>query len=320
MSYPINQVIKKNNVFVEDLVKEKSFDFTVIEGREGLKKLIESLDISRPGLALAGWYNFFTLHRLQVLGLTEIEYLKNLTEEECNLALNEFFEKENTAVIITRKIEPSAYMIAKARETKTPLLQTPFKASEIIRKLIAFLEVKMSQRIVLHGELVEVFGVGILLLGKSGIGKSECALELVKKNHILIADDVVEIYKNNNNELIGQGAEIIKYHIEIRGIGIINVKTLFGVGAVKDESKIDLIIEIEEWDKNKEYDRIGLTDTKRNFLGVDVSALCLPVRVGRNIASIIEVAAMTYRSKKMGFYSVKEFNKRLINWIQGREI
>ncbi|HPG29210.1 MAG TPA: HPr(Ser) kinase/phosphatase [bacterium] len=315
----MSDIIKKARVLLEELVNEKSLELSVIEGKDGLRNVIESVDINRPGLALAGWYKYFTPHRIQVFGLTEIEYLKNLPDHLKIEAIDDFFSYENTAIIISRNIAPPDYFIIKCRETRTPLLRTPFKASDITRKIIPVLEVKMNPRIVFHGELVEVYGVGILIIGRSGIGKSECALELVKRNHIFIADDIVEFYRNKNNELIGQGSEVIKYHLEIRGIGIINIKTLYGVGVIKDSVKLDLAIEIEDWDKNKEYDRLGLNESVKNILGVDISTLCIPVRIGRNLASIIEVAAMNYRSKKMGFYSVKEFNKRLINWIQGKE-
>jgi len=316
----MSELLKKNKVLVEDLIAEKSFEFTVLDGRDGVRKQLESVDINRPGLSLTGWYKHFTDRRLQVFGLTELDYLSSLPENQMIEAIEQFFQRDNTAVIITRNIKPPEHFYYYARLTKTPLLLTPFSATEIIRQLIPFLEIKLNPRVIFHGELVEVFGVGILILGKSGIGKSECVLELVRRNHLFIADDIVEVFRNRNNELIGQGSEIIKYHLEIRGVGIINIKTLFGIGAVKDNCKIDLVIEVESWDKDKEYDRVGLDELKKNILGLDITQLCIPIKVGRNLSSIVEIAAMNYRSKKMGFYSVKEFNRRLMNWIQGKEV
>jgi HPr kinase/phosphorylase len=314
----MNQIIKTQSVLLEELIKQKQFSFKVICKKDALKREIDSIDINRPGLALAGWFEFFASNQIQVFGLTELEYLKSLEKEKKYNVIDKFFKYKNAAVIITRNIDPPEYIIKKALENDTPLIKTPLKASDLIRKLITFLDMKLNPRVIFHGELVEVYGVGILILGKSGIGKSECALELVKKRHILVADDIVEIYKTFNNELIGQGSEIIKNHLELRGIGIVNVKTLYGVGAIKDKVSLELVIEIEEWEKNKEYDRIGLNETTMQIQGVDVAKLCIPVKIGRNLSSIVEVAAMNYRSKKMGLYSVKEFNRKLINWIQGK--
>ncbi len=273
--------------------------------------MITTADLNRPGLQIAGFFDYFDASRIQVIGMVETTYLSTLTSEGKYNALKKLFEKNVSAFILTRNGNASPEMMKLAEEFDTPVLRTPQTTSNFTSALNAFLNVELAPRITRHGVLVEVYGQGVFIMGESGVGKSEAAVELIKRGHRLVADDAVEIKKVSSISLVGYSPDIIRHFIEIRGIGIVDVKNIFGMGAVKESEKIDLIIHLETWEQGKQYDRLGLVDEYTNILGLDIPSLTIPVRPGRNLAVIFEVAAMNNRQKKMGYNAAEELNRRL---------
>lgn len=273
--------------------------------------VISTTEINRPGLQMAGYYEYFDEKRIQLFGLSEISFLKRFTEEKARDRLHDFFAKKPAAVIIARNLEVSSYFAETARENGVPLLRTGESTSDFTSALIAFLNLQLAPRITRHGVMVEVYGEGILLLGESGVGKSETAIELIKRGHRLIADDAVEIRRVSSKSLVGSAPENIRHFIELRGIGIINASRIFGAGAVKLTEKIDLIINLEPWDINKVYDRMGLENQQTEILGLNIPSMTIPVKPGRNLAVIIEVAAMNSRQKKLGYNAAEDLLRRL---------
>ena len=272
---------------------------------------LECADINRPGMQLAGFYDYFSPDRMQIFGMVEMTYLKQLSEEERKEKIHLLFSKKFPAAVITRNQEPFPEMLAAAKEFNIPLLRTAEHTSRFMSDIITRLNVWLAERITRHGVLVEVYGEGILLLGESGVGKSETAIELLKRGHRLVADDAVEIKKVSNQTLVGSSPEMIRHFIELRGIGIVNVRNIFGMGAVKDSEKIDLVINLEPWRQDYSYDRLGLEETTIDIMGINIPSLTVPVRQGRNLAVIVEVAAMNNRQKRMGFNAAQELNQRL---------
>ena len=277
----------------------------------GEEIMISSSEVNRPGLHMAGYFEFFDAERIQIIGKSEESFLRRFTEEKAEQRLRELFSRKPVAVVICRNLEVSEIYRKIAEEFGVPLLRTPVSTSEFEAALIAFLNVHLAPRITQHGVLVEVFGEGILLLGESGVGKSETAMELVKRGHRLIADDAVEIKKVSSSSLVGSAPENIRHFIELRGIGIINASRLFGAGAVKLTEKIDLVIKMEPWDVNKVYDRMGLENQTHEILDLKIPSLTIPVKPGRNLAVIIEVAAMNNRQKKLGYNAAEDLLKKL---------
>ena len=273
--------------------------------------MISSAEVNRPGLHMAGYFEFFDAERIQIIGKSEESFLRRFTEEKAEQRLRELFSKKPVAVVICRNLEVSEIYRIIAEDFGVPLLRTPVSSSEFEAALIAFLNVHLAPRITQHGVLVEVFGEGILLLGESGVGKSETAMELVKRGHRLIADDAVEIKKVSSRSLVGSAPENIRHFIELSGIGIINASRLFGAGAVKLTEKIDLVIKMEPWDVNKVYDRMGLENQTHEILDLKIPSLTIPVKPGRNLAVIIEVAAMNNRQKKLGYNAAEDLLKKL---------
>ena len=273
--------------------------------------LISTAEINRPGLHLAGYYEYFDPKRIQILGMNEIGFLKHFTDEKMHQRVGEFFAKKPVAVVIARNLADDDVYKKMAELYEVPLLVTHEATSDFEAALIAFLNLHLAPRITRHGVLVEVYGEGILLLGESGVGKSETAIELVKRGHRLIADDAVEIRRVSSKSLVGTAPENIRHFIELRGIGIINASRIFGVGAVKLTEKIDLVINLEPWDVNKTYDRMGLEIQKTEILGLEIPSLTIPVQPGRNLAVIIEVAAMNNRQKKLGYNAAEDLLSRL---------
>lgn len=273
---------------------------------------VTSTGINRPGLQMVGFYDHYEANRLQIIGKVENLFVEQLPSEERHMRLEDFFKSRPVGVIATSSITISEESISYAEKYKVPLLRTSTNTSEFMAALIAFLNVSLGLRITRHGVLVEVYGEGILLLGDSGVGKSETAIELLKRGHRLIADDAVEIKKVSATTLVGRAPDIIRHYVELRGVGIVDVRRLFGMGAVKESEKLDLVINLEEWDNNKMYDRLGLDEHTTNILGIEVPSITLPVSSGRNLSVVIEVAAMNNRQKRMGYNTAKEFNKRLM--------
>ncbi len=268
--------------------------------------------INRPGLQMVGFYDHYEQDRLQIIGKVEHLFMSQLPREELSRRLEDFFRSAPVGVIVTSSIEISPEMVEMAEKYKVPLLRTAERTSEFMAALIAFLNVQLGPRITRHGVLIEVYGEGVLLLGDSGIGKSETAIELVKRGHRLIADDAVEIKRVSATTLVGTAPEIIRHYVELRGIGIVDVRRLFGMGAVKQTEKIDLVINLENWQQDKMYDRLGMNMTTEDILGIKVPSIVLPVCPGRNLSVVIEVAAMNNRQRRMGYNTAEEFNKRLM--------
>ena len=273
--------------------------------------LVSTTEINRPGLQMAGYYEFFDAARIQIIGKSENAFLKRFTEEKAESRLREFFSKKPSAVVVARNLEVSQKQIDIAKEFGVPFLRTAESTSDFTSSLIAFLNVQLAPRVTTHGVLVEVYGEGILLLGESGVGKSETAIELVKRGHRLIADDAVEIRRVSSRSLVGNSPDNKRHFIELRGIGIINASRIFGVGAVKLTEKIDLVINLEPWDTGKVYDRIGLEDQTTEILGLNIPSMTIPVKPGRNLAVIIEVAAMNSRQKKLGYNAAEDLLRKL---------
>ena len=299
-------------VNLEKVIREMKLDRLYYPNKE---VLIDTADLNRPGLQITGFFDYFDPSRIQVFGMVENTYLAGLSSEVRYNSLKRLFEKQISAVILTRNSNASAEMLKLAEEFETPMLRTSQPTSSFTSSLNAYLNVELAPRITRHGVLVEVYGQGVLILGESGVGKSETAVELIKRGHRLVADDAVEIKKVSSKSLIGVSPDIIRHFIEIRGIGIVDVKNIFGMGVVKESEKIDMIIHLEAWEKGKQYDRLGLVDEYTNILGLDIPSLTIPVKPGRNLAVIFEVAAMNNRQKRMGYNAAEELNRRITDQI-----
>lgn len=268
--------------------------------------------VNRPGLQMVGFYDHYEQARLQIIGKVENLFLLQLPKEERVRRLEDFFRSKPVGVIVTTSIEIQTETVSIAEKYNVPLLRTSERTSEFMAALIAFLNVELGPRMTRHGVLIEVYGEGVLLLGESGVGKSETAIELVKRGHRLIADDAVEIKKVSATTLVGRAPDIIRHYVELRGIGIVDIRRLFGMGAVKETEKIDLVINLENWQQGKMYDRLGLESSTVDLLGIKVPSIVIPVCPGRNLSVVIEVAAMNNRQKRMGYNTAEEFNKRLM--------
>ena len=291
----------------------REFQMEIISLPEGGEKIqISSPELNRPGLALAGFSEMFEPNRIQLIGRMEHQYLFELSEEQRWKRLENFFRLKPVALVITSELEPFDEMVSLAKRFEIPLLRTDERTSAFMASVISYLNTSLAPRITRHGVLVEVYGEGILILGDSGIGKSETAIELVKRGHRLIADDAVEIKRVSAKTLVGTAPELIRHYIELRGIGIVDVRRLFGMGSVKETERIDLIINLETWDSEKTYDRFGLDDEKMNILGIDIPSITIPVHPGRNLEFDLEIAAMNHRQKKMVYNTAEDFNKRLM--------
>ncbi|WP_028515491.1 HPr(Ser) kinase/phosphatase [Ruminococcus flavefaciens] len=273
--------------------------------------MIDENDVNRPGLQLMGFYEYFNPERIQIIGKMEFAYLSTIDEKTRRERLQRLFSQRIPALIITRELPYFPEMLELATEFEVPLLRSKESTSNFIAGLIAFLNLTLAPRITRHGVLIEIYGEGVFITGESGVGKSETAIELVKRGHRLVADDAVEIRKVSNISLVGSSPDNIRHFLELRGIGIINARRLFGIGAVKMTEKIDLVVELEQWNSEKIYDRMGVDTEFVNILGVKIPSLTIPVKPGRNLAVILEVAAMNNRQKKMGYNAARELLNRL---------
>ena len=273
--------------------------------------LIVSRDVIRPGLELYGFCDYFDPKRITVLGRSEMAMLESLGEKKKAEAIDHFFALRPATVIVARDIDPCGYMTAAAERYDIPLLSSRDSTSNVVADLVSLLNVELAPRITRHGVLIEVYGEGILLVGDSGVGKSETAIELIKRGHRLIADDAVEIRRVSSKSLVGRAPENIRHFIELRGIGIVNVARVFGVGAVKVSESLDLVVQLEAWDPTKNYQRTGLESEYYDILGVNIPSTIIPVSPGRNLAVVLETAAINNRQKKMGYNAAKELLIRL---------
>ncbi len=273
---------------------------------------ISSPEVNRPGLALAGFYEIFEPERIQLIGKAETQYLNSIEPSTKRVMLQKLVDAKPVAIVYTTNLPVDSAAVERAEKAGVPILRTGLKTSEIMASLISALNNYLAPRITRHGCLVEIYGEGILLLGDSGVGKSETTIELIKRGHRLIADDAVEIKRVSDKTLVGSAPELIKHYVELRGIGIVDVRRLFGMGAVKETEKINLVIQLENWIEGKMYDRLGMDEETIDILGINVPSITIPVRPGRNLAIILEVAAMNNRQKRMGYNTAEEFSNNLL--------
>lgn len=297
----------------------EKFGLELISGEEGINRPITMSDIARPGLELAGFFDYYPAERIQLLGKTELTFIHKLDREARSVRLERLCTDITPAIIITRELEVPEELIEASEREAVPVLRTKQKTTRFSSRLTNFLESKLAPSTAVHGVLVDIYGVGVLITGKSGVGKSETALELVKRGHRLVADDCVEIRQEDDETLVGNSPELIEHLLEIRGLGIINVMTLFGAGAVRGKKKISLVIHLELWDQKKQYDRLGLDEERMKIIDSSIPKLTIPVRPGRNLAVIIEVAAMNFRLKRMGVNAAEQFTNRLADVIEDGE-
>lgn len=282
-------------------------------------KCITVPDINRPALQLTGYFDHFDSVRVQIIGYVEYTYLQTLTDEQKKKRYAELLSYGVPCLIFTTEIYPDEELLRQANEKQTPIFSTSRKTSQFQAELIRWLNVELAPCITIHGVLVDVYGVGVLIMGESGIGKSEAALELIKRGHRLVTDDVVEIRKVSDDTLVGSAPSITKHLIELRGIGVVDVKTLFGVQSVRETQTIDLAITLEEWDKTKEYDRLGLEEEYTEFLGNKIVCHSIPIRPGRNLAVIVEAASVNHRQKQMGYNAAQELYRRVQASLTNKE-
>ncbi|MCM3704377.1 MULTISPECIES: HPr(Ser) kinase/phosphatase [Cytobacillus] len=301
-------------VRTKDIIEK--FGLELIAGEEGTNRPITTSDISRPGLEMAGYFDYYPAERVQLIGKTELSFVETLSNSEREIRLERLCTDITPGIIVTRGLDIPEELIEAAERESVPLLRSKQKTTRFSSLLTNFLESKLAPTTAVHGVLVDIYGVGVLITGKSGVGKSETALELVKRGHRLVADDCVEIRQEDEDYLVGNSPELIEHLLEIRGLGIINVMTLFGAGAVRSYKKISVVMNLELWDPKKQYDRLGLDEEKMKIIDTEVTKLTIPVRPGRNLAVIIEVAAMNFRLKRMGMNAAEQFTNRLSDVIE----
>jgi HPr kinase/phosphorylase len=307
----MEKVMAENfTVSLKKIIDEFKLEVIFIQ-KESEEILIDETEVNRPGLQLMGFYEYFNPERIQIIGKVEFAYLSTLDEKTRHERLEMLFSQKLPAIIITRELPYFAEMLELAKKYEIPLLRSKESTSNFMSGLIAFLNLNLAPRVTRHGVLIEIYGEGVFITGESGVGKSETAIELVKRGHRLVADDAVEIRKVSNISLVGSSPDNIRHFLELRGIGIINARRLFGIGAVKMTEKIDLVIELEQWNPEKIYDRMGVDTEYVTLLGVKIPSLTIPVKPGRNLAVILEVAAMNNRQKKMGYNAAAELLNRL---------
>lgn len=303
-----------------DLKGHNSLDLTCVCGRRGLSRVITIPDLNRPGLALSGFFDSFAYQRVQEFGRGEVAYLNKLIQEDKSECIKEIFTYEMPCCVFTHGLPVPPVFRDIAEEAGCAVLSTTLESTEFSTRILRAFSNIFAPKKTMHGVLVEVFGVGIILIGDSGVGKSETALELIERGHRLVADDIVEIRCVNGNTVLGQGAnKMISHHMEIRGLGIINIEQLYGVGAIREQKEVQLVVKLEEWDTNKVYDRLGTKQNTMELLGVKIPLLEIPVKPGRNVPIIVETAAMNERLKSMGYHSAREFNQNVLKWIESGE-
>jgi HPr kinase/phosphorylase len=299
---------------VRDIVSH--FQLKVVSGEAGLRREITVSDISRPGLEMAGHFHFYSAERIQLLGKTELSFFAMLGEAERKERIDHLLHEKTPCICVAHGCEVPVELLRESEVRSVPVLTSSMATTKLSSKLTTYLEGRLAPTTTIHGVLVDVYGVGVLLVGQSSIGKSETALELVKRGHRLVADDAVEIRQTQENQLIGSAPELIQHLLEIRGVGIINVMTLFGAGAIRNYKRISLVIRLESWDPQKMYDRLGLDEEKMKILDTEIPQITIPVRPGRNLAVIVEAASMNFRLKRMGYNAAVVFSKKLTDTIE----
>ena len=307
---PLEEISREFSFPLKKMIEEMKLEVLYMP-ENGENSLISNNDTNRPGLQLAGFYDYFDNKRVQVLGKMEHAYLQGLDSDTRKKRIEDLLSYRFPALVITRSLDVFPELMEQAPNYEIPILRTEESTTVFISKLMAFLNLQLAPRITRHGVLIEIYGEGVMIMGESGVGKSETAVELVKRGHRLIADDAVEIRKASNITLVGSSPDNIRHFLELRGIGIVNARQLFGIGAVKTSEKIDMVVEMELWNPEKTYDRMGVDTHFMTILGVKVPLLNIPVKPGRNLAVILEVAAMNNRQKKMGYNAAKDLLRQL---------
>lgn len=297
----------------------EQFNLELISGEEGVNRPITMSDLSRPGIEIAGYFTYYPRERVQLLGKTELSFFEQLPEEEKKQRMDSLCTDVTPAIILSRDMPIPQELIDASEKNGVPVLRSPLKTTRLSSRLTNFLESRLAPTTAIHGVLVDIYGVGVLITGKSGVGKSETALELVKRGHRLVADDCVEIRQEDQDTLVGNAPELIEHLLEIRGLGIINVMTLFGAGAVRSNKRITIVMNLELWEQGKQYDRLGLEEETMKIIDTEITKLTIPVRPGRNLAVIIEVAAMNFRLKRMGLNAAEQFTNKLADVIEDGE-
>ena len=315
------QASTRKTVTVKQIYKDNKdrLKLKLVGKSGGLDRMVSEKDVHRPGLALAGFVELFTYHRVQVLGNTEILYVKKLDEPSKQLSLQRFFQFEIPCIIITNNNQVPEIILKLAEENQVPLLRTPFSTTDLTQRLVDYLDEHFAPQSMLHGSLVDVYGTGMLFTGRSGIGKSEIALDLIERGHRLVSDDIVVVTKKAEGILIGAGTSLLKQFMEIRGVGIIDVRRMFGIRAIRLQKRVEMEVELVDWDNNEDYERIGLEESKKKILGVDIDYVKLPIFPGKNITVIAECLALNLHLKIYGYHPAKEFNDRLLQTIKDRK-
>jgi len=301
------------NITVERLYKERKdfLELTLLTSEDGLKKKIPNNEVHRPGLALSGYTERFAYERTQVIGETEMSFLQNLDSNKRKELLEKVFRFDIPCIIISKNIYPPPELLEMANQTKTPVFQSRLTTTELTNRLSLYLDNIFAPNTTIHGTLVDVYGVGLLYTGKSGVGKSECALDLVERGHRLVADDIVKVIRKTPEVIVGTGSELLGHHMEIRGIGIIDLEALFGIRAIRVQKRIEVEVRLVLWDNDLDYERLGIEDKFTRILGVEIPVVTIPISPGKNITVISEVIAMNHMLKVYGQDAAKEFSKRL---------
>lgn len=303
-------MVDENKVLVLDIFNR--FDLEIKAGRSGIKREIEVSDIKRPGIELAGFWKHFVPERVNLIGRTELSFLRGLDYKILKERIQEYVGYDPVCIIVARGEKIPDYLLEEANRNGIPVLSTKISTTRFSSMLLNYLEEKLAPVKVIHGVLVDIYGIGVLIRGQSGIGKSETAIELVKRGHRLVADDIIEIKKIGELRLSGSAPNNARYFLEMRGIGIINVKTLFGAGAVKHDSPINLTVRLENWKEEEEYERLGIDSCKTEIMDIEIDEIVVPVKPGRNLALVLEVAAMNYRMKTMGYNAAVDFTENIM--------
>ncbi len=304
-----------NTVTVQELLEDMPY-VKVAAGEDFLDRKIKVSDLSRPALELTGYFDYYPQNRVQLLGKTEVSFLNRMTIDERKIIVRRLCDPETPAFLISRGLEVPEELLEAATNRGIPVLVSERNTTRLSANVMNYLEQHLSERRDQHGVLVEIYGMGVLIMGESGIGKSETALELIQRGHRLVADDRVELYMMDESRIIGEAPEILRHLIEIRGVGVIDILNMFGVGSVRESTVIDMVIDLKQWDKNHSFDRLGNKVESMRFFNVDLPLLHIPVRVGRNLATIIEVAAMNIRAKRMGYDATAQFEQNLTRLIE----
>lgn len=308
----------KHKIFVRNILENTDSDLRlrIVAGEDRVDREIPEAEINRPGLSLSGFFDFFAFDRIQIFGKGETAYLRSMTPEQERAIYEQFFSYDILCCIFTHAEEPSPLFLEFARAKGTPILITDHPTTRFVSMLTHMVAQAHAPTTAIHGTLVDVFGLGVLLLGKSGVGKSETALELIERGHRLVADDIVEIKKVDDSLIMGSGSNLIRHHIEIRGLGILNIRDIYGIRSVRNRKRIELVASLEDWDETKTYDRLGIDERRYNILDVEVPHIIVPVRPGRNIPVIVETASLNLRLKKMGVNSARELDQKLQDWMK----